>query len=381
LKANMINRSVHLLTATAGSQALLIALLLIFIFLIPQAASEPGSILIEYFYEDNCYNCAHASPVINDIIKQNENITLIKYEISSEYDGITGYDHMKMYGVYSVPALVINRQITITYSDYEGNITLLNELIINGINNAPLLIENNSIELANEIEPPSKLSLLGVLITGLLIGFNPCLIAVMTFLATITLSSKGGRRDLLMMVGGFCAGIFIVYMLVGLCLLSVIKQQPQIKNSITLFLVVMIGLMGLWHLYDADYLSRNKSSSFKTPKSFKWIFSSMKGKNIIIISCIAGGIFSLVKAPCIGPVYFAIIDMLISKGKIAEGSIYLSLYNLGVVFPILVLGVLLSFGLSPEKVSALKEKWRVEIRFITGEVLIVLALMIYFNII
>jgi len=42
---------------------------------------------------------------------------------------------------------------------------------------------------------------------------------------------------------------------------------------------------------------------------------------------------------------------------------------------------MLAFGLSPERVNDLREKRRVEIRLVTGAVLLLLAVMIYFNII
>ena len=145
-----------------------------------------------------------------------------------------------------------------------------------------------------------------------------------------------------------------------------------------MLLVVLIGLLGIWHFYDAYLLYHHDRSSFKTPKSFLRLLNSLEeGKNVLVISIIAGGIFSLVKAPCVGAVYFAILDLLISEGKLAEGSMYLGIYNLGVVLPVLILGALLAFGLSPERVNDFKEKKRVEIRLVTGIVLIALALLIY----
>jgi cytochrome c biogenesis protein CcdA len=342
--------------------------------------------MVEYFYEYGCSDCAQVVPVIDEVVGQYGNITLEKYEISTDYNGTTGYARMKAYGVYSVPGVIINRQITILYSDYDGNKSVLRDLLISGIENAPPMTQNNSNQTIPKIDPLPELSPLMVLIAGFLAGFNPCLIAVMTFLATITLSSQGGRKDILIMVAGFCTGIFIVFMLGGLFLLSVVKQHPQITDSITLFLVLLIGIMGLWHLYDAYHLNKHDRSSFKTPNLFKRLMNAiegnaMEGKNILIVSCIAGGVFSLVKVPCIAPVYFAIIDLIISQGNIAKGSIYLIMYNLGVVFPVLVLGILLAFGMSPEKVTDFREKRRIGVRVITGIVLIALALMIYFKII
>ncbi|PPA80530.1 MAG: thiol:disulfide interchange protein precursor [ANME-2 cluster archaeon HR1] len=383
----MIYRAVHLLNVIRiNRQLFLVAVLFILFFQLIPVVSASDDQMMEYFYEYGCSNCAQVVPVIDEVVGQYGNITLEKYEISTDYNGTTGYARMKVYGAYSVPAVVINRQITILYSDYNGNKSLLRELLISGIENAPRMIQNNSNQTIQDTDPLPELSFFMVLIAGFLAGFNPCLIAVMTFLATITLSSQGGRKDMLIMVIGFCTGIFIVFMLGGLFLLGVVRQHPRITDSITLFLVLLIGIMGLWHLYDAYHLSKHDRSSFKTPDSFKRLMSAiegnaMEGKNILIVSCIAGGVFSLVKAPCVGAVYFAIIDLIISQGNIAKGGVYLALYNFGVVFPVLVLGVLLAYGMNPEKVTEFREKRRVEVRIITGIVLIALALLIYFKVI
>ena len=366
LQQTAINRSVYLT-----------ALLLILLTAIPTAASQPD-ITIEYFYEDSCLKCQKALPVISGVIGQYENLNYSTYEV------MTSYNRMKVYGVYSVPALVINRSTVITYTDYEGNVTLLEEMLIKGIENAPPITDHSTTKpverLAGDVVLP-EMSLPFVLIVGLLAGFNPCLIAVMAFLASVTLSSMGGRKDMLMIVAGFCAGIFTTYMIVGLSVLHAINLLPEIRDMVTSFMVMLIGVLGLWHIYDAYHLKIHDRSTFKTPQSLVTFMSRIEGKNILLLSFVAGGFFSLVKAPCVGAVYLAILDMLITKTDAVHGAVYLCVYNLGVVLPVLILGGLLAVGLSPETITEFKENKRVEVRFVTGIVLIVLALLLYFDVI
>jgi len=59
----------------------------------------------------------------------------------------------------------------------------------------------------------------------------------------------------------------------------------------------------------------------------------------------------------------------------------MGIYSLGLLLPVIGLGLLLAFGLSPRKVTEFRENWRVEIRLITGFILISLALMMQFRII
>ncbi|MBW6518480.1 MAG: sulfite exporter TauE/SafE family protein [ANME-2 cluster archaeon] len=375
----MTNKPAHPQYAIS-SLAIIIVVLFLILFIVP-STGQPDIIEIEYFYEDGCSKCARTSPVLNVVSARYTNLTVYEYEILTEYDGVAGYDRMKVYGVYIVPAIVINRRTLITYSDYDGNTSLLEALLVDGIENAPPLIDNGSSQPGDGYGPLPELSLMVVLIAGLLAGLNPCLLAVMAFMASITLSSKGNRRDLLKIVVGFCAGIFAVYMVVGMGLLSLVKQHPEIQESITLVLLILIGLLGLWHFYDAYYMRVHNRSSLKTPRSFSKLARGVSGKNTLVLSILAGGLFSMIKAPCVGAVYFAILDMLIGRGEIAGGAVYLAVYNLGVVLPVLALGILLAFGLSPERVDELRERRRIEIRLVTGAVLLLIVLLMYLNII
>ncbi|MGP8321058.1 MAG: cytochrome c biogenesis protein [Methanosarcinaceae archaeon] len=366
LQQNAINKSFYLIT-----------LLLVLLIAIPIAESK-SIITVEYFYENNCLKCQKTLPVINGVIEQYDNINYSTYEV------ITSYKRMKDYGIYSVPALVINQSTVITYADYKGNITLFREILIKGIENAPSITDHSTTQQVNILAEDvvlHEMSLPFVLIVGLLAGFNPCLIAVMAFLASVTLSSMGNRKDMLMIVAGFCAGIFTTYMIVGLSVLHAINLLPEIRDTITSFMVILIGILGLWHIYDAYHLKIHDQSTFKTPKSMVTFISRIEGKNILLLSFVAGSFFSLVKAPCVGAVYLAILDMLITKTDTVYGAIYLCAYNLGVVLPVLIIGGLMAVGLSPETITEFRENRRVEVRFVTGIVLIVLALLLYFNII
>ena len=199
----------------------LLVLLAIVLFFPITASGQSGEVVVEYFYEDGCLNCAGIEPVVDKVIQGYNNISYSKYEIYSDYGDMKVYDRMvSEYGIASVPALVINHQITITYPDYNGDEERLEELLVAGIENTLLIPGNHSVQPANGENILPELSLPVVLVAGLLAGFNPCLLAVMAFLASLTLSAKGNRTELLKIVGGFCAGIFVMFMVVGMGVLG-----------------------------------------------------------------------------------------------------------------------------------------------------------------
>ena len=57
-----------------------------------------------------------------------------------------------------------------------------------------------------------------------------------------------------------------------------------------------------------------------------------------------GALFSLVRAPCVGGMYVAIIGAISGQGSASSGLFYLMIYNLGIALPVLILGGIIALG-------------------------------------
>jgi cytochrome c biogenesis protein CcdA len=217
---------------------------------------------------------------------------------------------------------------------------------------------------------------------GILAGFNPCLLAVIAFLASVTLAQQqGGRKEMLKITLGFSAGILTIHMLIGIIILLTVNIMPEIQEIFTSVTIMLTALLGFWHIFDAYWLKKHARSTFKTPDSLKNFMSGMGNKNLLLLSFLSGGMYFLVKAPCLGAIYLSVLSILTTKTDTMEGIAYAGLYNLGLLLPIVSLGLLLSFGLSPNNVTEFREKRRVGIRLTTGVILTILALMMQLKII
>lgn len=338
------------------------------------AQNTTSAIAVDYFYEEGCLKCQQALPVIEEVTDAHGS-NLTSHEIISSYDLARGY------GISVVPAVVVDKRVVITYNDYQGNTTLLKNLLTTAIVTASDN-KNDTFNISEtKTDEAMKLSPYFVFLAGLLAGFNPCILAVMAFLATLILSSSGKRKEILKMIAGFCIGIFITYMIVGLSILGTVYMLPSLKTAITTSMIVIIFILGFWHIYDAYHLWKHSKSTFHTPKAMIGLLEKTSKSNILLLSFVSGGLFSLVKAPCVGAIYFSILDMLVGRTDLALGAFYLAIYNLGVIFPIIILGILLGYGMKPETITKLKENKRVEIRLFTGMILLLLALLLHLHII
>ena len=180
---------------------------------------------------------------------------------------------------------------------------------------------------------------------------------------------------------GFSTGILTIHVFAGIGILGTVNFLPEIRGDFTGVTILLTALLGFWHIFDAYWLKKHSRSTFKTPDSLKNFMGGMTRQNILLLSFLSGGLYFLVKAPCVGAVYLSILSILVTKTNIMTGTVYMELYILGLLLPVVTLGLLLSFGLSPNDVAEFREKWRVEIRLITGVILFSLALLMQLRII
>lgn len=329
------------------------------------------TVTFEYFYDPACQKCSKASPVIDSVAgSYGDRVTFSKHNVLTD----RGLELARKYRLPGVPSVVINGDKLISYRDYNGDTSKLEELLREAVDNA-FTSTSTGLSGGEKI----ILSVPSVFVVGFLAGFNPCLLAILAFIASVTLSTTGKRRNVLMIVLMFSLGIFVAYLIVGVGLLRIIEQSVSLQATITNAIILLITLLGIWHVYDAYHLRKNEESSFYTPKAFVRLTESVTKKVSLPAAFFIGALFSLIKAPCVGAVYFVILDMVRSGD--ASGMMYLASYNLGVVLPVFIIGAGIAFGLDPEKVETFRKERRSAMRLITGVTLIFIAVLMYAGII
>jgi len=335
-----------------------------------------------------CTKCAAAERILEKIGKD-EPINVTGYYYYSE----EGHRIIKQYRAKDVPAIIIGMQV-INYRDYEGDNALLESLIKGALaNQTPNLpaaftlpgnesTKQNHNAAANvpilDLQEISFYTISAVLVAGLVAGFNPCLLGILVFLVASVLSTAGRKRELVMMVVSFSFGIFAMYFLFGLGMQQLL-QTEAIAGAFRYILTAFLLLAGLSQVWDALRLSQGRPSLFRTDWALKY-FQAGVDRGRFSSYFLIGALFSLVKAPCVGAIYLAILDLLSARSYF-EGAAYLLFFNLGVILPIIILGVAIALGMGPEQVDSFRKDHRVGMRLATGLALLALAPLIYWQII
>ncbi len=375
----------------ALAASLAIVLILVYGSALPtsEMAADDGAevLLIE---SPGCTNCAAAERVL-DRVDRDIPLNISRYYYYSD----EGHRIIKQYGSKDVPSIIIGSQV-IDYRDYKKDDDLLESLIRGALANQsppvpasfrlPPSAESqvdreeagNALAADLNLRELSLYSISAVLGAGLVAGFNPCLLGILVFLAASVLSTAGRRRDLVMMVAFFSAGIFTMYFLFGLGMQRLLETKA-IADAFRYILTLFLLLAGLSQIWDGLRLKAGRPSIFRTDWAMPYIQAGVKGGRYSSYFLI-GALFSLVKAPCVGAIYLAILDLLSTQSYLA-GSAYLFFFNLGVVLPILLLGGAIALGMSPEQVDSFRKDHRVGMRLATGLTLLALAPLIYWQLI
>jgi cytochrome c-type biogenesis protein len=138
-------------------------------------------------------------------------------------------------------------------------------------------------------------SIITVFAAGLLAGFNPCLLAMLAFLAGAILASTGRRKDVLTMVVFFSLGTLAVYIIFGEGLFNVL-QEKSTAATFRLVLAAILLILGLMQLEDARRLQIGGLSVFRTDLTKKYVTSVVASRKLSYYFLL-GALFSLVRAP------------------------------------------------------------------------------------
>jgi cytochrome c biogenesis protein CcdA len=359
---------------------LLLAFLVLAIALQPPGTCAAGSddrLQITYVYSQQCLSCQQAWPAIKQAIDDSGlEVNLSRLEIATR----EGAEYARANGISSVPAVVVNCGPALRPEDYDSVESFeraLRERIACESGSGPC--HGAARHNCTSDKKIAELSAPAVFMAGLVAGINPCLLAVMAFIAGTTLSTSGRRIGILTRILSFCAGLMAVYLLIGVGLMELVGRVPGLETGLKAAVVLILIGLALWSFVDAYRVKKGVES-----RSFRAILERFHESYLrfgVPASFFIGAAFGLVKMPCIGGLYIAILGTILQAGQIAEGILYLIVYNLGVIAPVLALGALLTLGMSPGKVNRFRRRYRIELKAFNGVLLSAMAAGFAFGVI
>lgn len=338
---------------------LIAAFFLLFSFSSSFASEEKT---IYFFYGIGCPHCAEVEEYFeeNDIVErysvevkeiyQNQENAVLFNQIMEE-QGIPLYQR-------GVPAVVIGDEIIV------GDTPIIN----NFEDKADEYLGESPQENRKETSPAFGLTLPIVLGASLVDAINPCAFAVLILLMTTILAAGSSSRALKSGLA-FATSIFISYFLMGLGLYKAISLTGGLTGTLLKALGVLAILLGLLNI--KDWLWYGKGILMEVPRSWRPTLKKLIGSVTSPVGAFfIGFLVSLFLLPCTSGPYIVILGLLAQNVLNQKALLYLFVYNLVFVTPMVLITVLVYRGLDVQKAEEERQKRLRLLHLIAGVILI-----------
>lgn len=330
----------------------------------PASTPAVASIHLVYVEKDGCSNCARAHVVLESLKAEYPSMvvrTLNDVRDADLVEAIGAHLGLPEAQRLIAPSIYVGQEALvadeITTTRLRG---LLERYASTG---APAFWESLDSEAGKSsiVERFSRMGPLAVVLAGLIDGINPCAFATILFFISYLAISKRGRREMFAVGLAFTLGVFVTYLAVGLGALSLLKLVSTVRIvGLVLYSVMALTCLVLAGLSARDYVLARQGKlhdmSLNLPDKLR---ERIKGRiraashAFVGAAFVSGLMVSVLELACTGQVYLPTISFVAGIPELRGSAIlYLVVYNLAFVLPLLVILVLAIYGTSTAKFEA-----------------------------
>ena len=322
------------------------------------ATSAAAQLHVAYITRSGCEDCARAA-IILDVMRQEFGGLQVR-----TFDHVTDADLVEAMG--RSLGLSAERRL-IAPSFYVGSTALVGDEI-NSTN-----VRDALSQYAEAGAPPpwegldaasgrqsiidrfQRMGPLAVVLAGLIDGINPCAFATIIFFASYLAISRRPRRDLIIVGLAFALGVFITYLMVGLGAMSLLSLMSSIRwlgQALYTLMAAACLALAVISLHDLVQARRGRLHDMKLnlPDRMR---ERIKGRiraasgAYVGAAFVSGLIVSLMELACTGQVYLPTISFMVGIPEMrGRAVLYLVLYNLMFIVPLIAVLLLTAYGTS-----------------------------------
>ncbi|OHA09740.1 MAG: hypothetical protein A3A44_02035 [Candidatus Sungbacteria bacterium RIFCSPLOWO2_01_FULL_60_25] len=217
------------------------------------------------------------------------------------------------------------------------------------------------------------LPLVGV--SALIDSINPCAFSVLILTIAFLFSIGNSRTGILRIGGAYIAGIFAVYLLIGLGIVQVLHlfNTPHFMAKLGATLLIALGAINL-----ANELFPSFPIKLRIPSFAHRRMATLMGQASLGAAFALGALVGLCEFPCTGGPYLMVLGLLHDRATYLRGVGYLLLYNLIFILPLAIMLLIASNRELLARVQAWQRDERKGMRLWGGVAMVALGIAIFF---
>jgi thiol-disulfide isomerase/thioredoxin len=367
---------------------------------------------VTYFYQKGCPKCDRANALLKYLAKKYPQLTIKEIDLNTP-DGkrlnetLSNRLNLSMEKRLIAPTVFIGNDCLppgeITESKVEALIQKYGEKGAGASESKPTLTtpkpppspspEESKKAEESIIQRFKSFGVLAILLAGLMEGMNPCALATLVFF--ISYLTMVGRKRKEIFWGGlvFSGTGFITHLLIGIGILGFIQHLSFLPlfSKIVYFITFLFALLlGILSLYDYIQLKKGRPSKMKlqVPNFLKKKIHHMirvrsdvleakkesTSIRFLLSAVVIGFLVTLFQSTCTSQVYLPTI-LFVTNIPSLRGSavLYLILYNLIYILPLLVIFGIVYWGVTSEQLSFFLQRRASTIKLLTSVFFFTLA--------
>ncbi len=337
----------------------------------PVAQGSRQPVYMAFFYEFGCKECERGFYLINYIKKSHPSLVVKEFDLSENANKVLYEAIASRYGVPEtkrlVPATMFVGSEYLQMRDIKlssiKRILKKYEAVGSPCPWKVKVVETVRAERGIRARFMS-LGPLTVVTAGLLDGINPCAFTTLIFLISYLMYRGKKGKDILAIGASFAAGVFVAYFGIGCGAFECLKYLTGFHGVARVInILVAVGAIMLGALSFMDFLKARRADfsdiTLQLPSVLKkrihaTVRESMGTGRGIAAAFAAGLVVSVLELACTGQVYLpTIIYVANSPHMRTTGLLYLALYNLMFILPLVGIFVIAYRGTSSEFLSNL----------------------------
>lgn len=353
----------------------------------PSACEVSAPIYAAYFFQTGCKECGRAETDLAYLNSKYPQLIIEEFNINDEAAMAEWMaERIGKEKEFNTPALFIGEHAWIDEVEFTPAAIepVLEELRDTG---SPAFWRNYNPDEGNTalIARFEKMGWLAVVLAGLVDGLNPCAFAtIIFFVSYLSLSGKKGKQ---IIITGACftLGVFIAYLLVGLGFYKVLDMisgfTAVISKIVYILTAVMCLVLAVLSIRDFIKVREGDLSdmALKLPEPLRkrinqTVREGRKSSSYFVGAFVTGLLVSLLELACTGQIYLPVIISMTSVASMrGQAILYLLLYNLMFIVPLIVVFILAYFGTSSKQFTEFLRKRAGAVKIGMAIVFIILA--------
>jgi cytochrome c biogenesis protein CcdA/thiol-disulfide isomerase/thioredoxin len=333
------------------------------------SATEAQPIYLAYFYQTGCQDCDRVNGDLRYLRSKFPQLIIAEFNVRdnaalSEWLGAqAGVPESRRL---TAPTVFVGDDYLLEEDlDARSLESLLNAYVPDGAERFWENWEDSAGETAQQsiVERFRSLGVFTIVFAGLIDGLNPCAFATMIFFVSyLTLSGRKGK-DVLYVGAAFTLGVFLAYMLVGIGLYRALDLLGDLLTTLGqwLYALTAVFCLVLAVVSFSDYLKARRGEigdmALNLPHRLRMqinatIRKTRKSRAFVAAAFVTGIIVSFLELACTGQVYLPTIIFVMSVPELkAQAILFLLLYNLLFVLPLVVVFILAYYGTGAKQFS------------------------------